>query len=66
MAKNIRNGLTQKQRKTRNKRWVNAWDMYFVRQNHTMKRNWKAFPYGAENLPLKPLKGDDPDETSEQ
>lgn len=47
MAKKVRNGLTQKQRKSQNKRIANAVYIYVIHPNPPMRRNWKANPYGT-------------------
>lgn len=47
MAKKVRNGLTQKQRKTRNKRGAKGIYLYFIRPSPPMRRNWKEYPYGT-------------------
>ena len=44
MAKKIRNGLTQKQRKTQNKRVAQGIDIYIVRPSRPMRPNWKNYP----------------------
>ncbi len=44
MAKKMRNGLTQKQRKTQNKRVAKAFDIYEIRPNRPMRANWKNHP----------------------
>jgi len=47
MTKQVRNGLTQKQRKSQNKRIANAIHMYAIRMSPPMRRNWKTNPYGT-------------------
>ena len=47
MTKQVRNGLTQKQRKSRNKRIAYAIDIYAIRMSPPMGRNWKKDPYGS-------------------
>jgi hypothetical protein len=47
MAKQVRNGLTQKQRKSRNKRIADAIDIYAIRMSPPMGRNWTKYPYGS-------------------
>lgn len=47
MTKQMRNGLTQKQRKTLNKRLAYAIDIYSIRSSPKMGRNWKKDPYGS-------------------
>ena len=44
MAKNMRNGLTQKQRKTQVRRVAEAIDIYEIRPNRPMRPNWKNYP----------------------
>jgi hypothetical protein len=47
MAKQVRKGLTQKQRKSLNKRTANAIGMYMIHGSPPMRRNWKMDPYGS-------------------
>jgi len=47
MTKQVRNGLTQKQRKSQNRRIANAIHMYAIRASPPMRRNWKKDPYGT-------------------
>lgn len=52
MAKKVRNGLTQKQRKSRNKRIAAAIDGYYIRPNLPMRaRYWSTKKHpGGESL----------------
>jgi len=47
VTKQVRNGLTQKQRKSQNKRIADAIHMYTIRASPPMRRNWKKDPYGT-------------------
>jgi hypothetical protein len=47
VTKQVRNGLTQKQRKSQNKRIATAIDTYMIRSSPPMRRNWKKEPYGT-------------------
>lgn len=47
MTKQVRNGLTQKQRKSQNRRIADAIGLYFHRSSPPMRRNWKKDPYGS-------------------
>jgi hypothetical protein len=47
VTKQVRKGLTQKQRKSRNRRIANAIHMYRIRMSPPMRRNWKKEPYGT-------------------
>ena len=49
MAKKTRNGLTQKQRKTQNKRVAQGIDIYIIRPSRPMRPNWKNYPDPAES-----------------
>ena len=44
MAKKMRNGLTQKQRKTQVRRVADAIDIYEIRPNRPMTENWEDDP----------------------
>ena len=44
MAKKMRNGLTQKQRKTQVRRVAQAIDIYEIRPNRPMRANWRNYP----------------------
>ena len=48
MAKKMRNGLTQKQRKTQVRRVAEAIDIYEIRPNRPMRLNWKNYPDPAD------------------
>ena len=44
MAKKMRNGLTQKQRKTQNKRVAQGIDIYIIRPSRPMGKSWRNYP----------------------
>ena len=48
MAKKMRNGLTQKQRKTQVRRVAEAIDIYEIRPNRPMRENWEDYADPAE------------------
>ncbi len=52
MAKKMRNGLTQKQRKTQNKRVAQGIDIYIIRPSRPMRPNWKNYPDPADESPV--------------
>ncbi len=52
MAKKMRNGLTQKQRKTQNKRVAQGIDIYIIRPSRPMGISWRNYPDPADESPV--------------
>ena len=62
MAKKMRNGLTQKQRKTLVRRVAEAIDIYEIRPNRPMRANWKNYPVPVVDTETRQTKGGGIDE----
>lgn len=52
MAKKMRNGLTQKQRKTQVRRVAEAIDIYEIRPNRPMRESWETIGGGPDEAQL--------------